>query len=296
MGQIAVRDSETAINTNASSKKAKAERSEWREYGFFLIKLAVIVLIFRSIIFSPFNIPSESMQPRLLIGDYLMVSKWPYGISRYSLPFTPNLFKGRVFESLPERGDVVVFKGPGERNNVDFIKRAIGLPGDVISMEMGVLKINGVAVKKEAMPDFVTPVTQGMRDAAALDNRSSVCWRREFEEAAKGGGTQCRYRRFRETLPNGKSYEILDIADAQHADDIAPIVVPDGEILFMGDNRDNSADSRKADNGEWIGTIPVENIVGRAQFIWFSTDGTARWALPWTWFSAMRTERMGEGF
>jgi signal peptidase I len=209
---------------------------------------------------------------------------------------SPNLFEGRIFGSLPERGDIVVFKGPGDRSNVDFIKRAIGMPGDVISMEMGVLKINGVAVKKEAMADFVTPVTRGMRDSAALANRPSPCWRPEFEEAAKGGGTQCRYRRFRETLPNGKSYQVLDIAEAQTADDIAPIVVPDGHILFMGDNRDNSADGRQPDNGEWIGTIPVENIVGRAQVMWFSTDGSARWLLPWTWFSAARWSRIGEGF
>jgi signal peptidase I len=295
-GQNGVSDQETIINSNASGGKPKVERMEWREYGKFLIKLAAIVLVFRSVIFTPFNIPSESMQPRLLIGDYLLVAKWPYGISRYSLPFTPPLFEGRIFGSLPERGDVVVFKGPGERSNVDFIKRAIGLPGDVVSMEAGVLKIDGVAVKKDVMPDFITPVTQGMRDSAALENRSSPCWRSEFEEPAKGGGTVCRYRRFRETLPNGKSYEILDIADAQAADDIAPIVVPDGQILFMGDSRDNSADSRKPNNGEWIGTIPIDHIVGRAQFTWFSTDGSARWMLPWTWFSAMRPDRMGKGF
>ena len=114
---------------------AQQPKSEWREYGTFLIKLALIVVIFRSLILSPFNIPSESMQPRLLIGDYLLVAKWPYGYSKYSLPFAPDLFSGRIFGSLPERGDVVVFRGPGERDNVDFIKRAIGLPGDVISMK-----------------------------------------------------------------------------------------------------------------------------------------------------------------
>jgi signal peptidase I len=296
MGPTRWRGLQMVKNSNASTSEAKAARMEWREYGTFLLKLAAIVLIFRSIIFTPFNIPSESMQPRLLIGDYLLVAKWPYGISRYSLPFTPPLFKGRIFGSLPERGDVVVFKGPGERSNVDFIKRAIGLPGDVISMDGGILKIDGVPVPRQRLADFVTPVTQGMRDSAAMENRSSPCWRSEFEEPAKDGGTQCRYRRYRETLPNGKSYDILDIADAQSADDIAPIVVPDGQILFMGDSRDNSADGRKADNGEWIGTIPVDHIVGRAQFTWFSTDGSARWMLPWTWFSAMRPDRIGKGF
>jgi signal peptidase I len=296
IGHQGVTDSEKPVNSNAHLATPKAEPSEWREYGKFLFKLAAIVLIFRTAVFAPFNIPSESMQPRLLIGDYLLVAKWPYGFSRYSLPFHVPLFEGRILDSLPERGDVVVFKGPGERSNVDFIKRAIGLPGDVIAMRTGVLEINGVPVKMKRLPDFVTPVTQGMRDAAALNNRPSPCWRPEFEEPGKDGGTQCRYRHFLETLPNGRSHEILDIADAQSADDIEPILVPEGQILFMGDSRDNSADSRKPDNGEWIGLIPAEHIVGRAQFTWFSTDGSARWLLPWTWFSAARPERMFKGF
>ena len=113
----------------------------------FLLKLAAIVLIFRSFVFAPFNIPSESMQPRLLIGDYLFVSKWPYGVSRYSLPFSPPLFEGRLFDSLPERGDVVVVRAPGD-GNVDYIKRVIGLPGDVVQMRAGTLEINGKPVKK----------------------------------------------------------------------------------------------------------------------------------------------------
>ena len=290
-------DSKSAINSNAPLDGAKPQSNEWREYGLFLLKLAAIVLIFRSLIFSPFSIPSESMQPRLLIGDYLLVSKWPYGISRYSLPLSPDLFEGRIFGSLPERGDVVVFKGPGERSNIDFIKRTIGLPGDVIAMRAGVLEINGVPVKMQKLPDFVTPITQGMIDAATLANRPSACVLKQYEETGTDGTTRnCRYRRFMETLPNGRSYEILDIADAQNADDIEPFVIPEGQVLFMGDNRDNSADGRKADNGEWIGLIPVENIVGRAQVSWFSTDGSASWLLPWTWFSAARWDRMGKGF
>lgn len=271
-------------------------KSEWREYGTFLIKLALIVVIFRSFILSPFNIPSESMHPRLLIGDYLLVAKWPYGYSKYSLPFAPNLFSGRIFGSLPERGDVVVFRGPGERDNVDFIKRAIGLPGDVISMKEGVLHINGTPVKREKMPDWLVPVTENMRDATALEGGSSPCWRAEYEEKLAGGEVRCRYRRFKETLPNGRSYESLDIADGQQVDDIEPIVVPEGHLLMMGDNRDRSADSRRTDDGVWIGLVPIENVVGRAQIMMFSTDGTARWLLPWTWLSATRWDRIGGGF
>jgi signal peptidase I len=269
--------------------------SEWREYGFFLFKLAAIVLLFRSLVFAPFNIPSESMQPRLLIGDYLLVAKWPYGFSRYSIPFSPDLFKGRILGSLPERGDVVVFKGP-QTDGVDYIKRAIGLPGDVVQMRAGVLEINGKAVKKERMADFVTPVTQGMRDAAYLEGSRYVCWKPELEEDAPDGGKQCRYRRFRETLPGGRSYEILDLADAERGDDTEAFVIPEDHVFFMGDNRDRSADSRFPADGRAIGIVPAENIVGRAQVMMFSTDGSARWLMPWTWFSAARADRIGEGF
>jgi signal peptidase I len=269
--------------------------AEWREYGFLLIKLAIITLLFRSLLFSPFNIPSESMLPRLLIGDYLVVSKWAYGYSKYSFPFSPDFFDGRIFGSLPKAGDVVVFKGP-KTNGVDYIKRAIGLPGDIIQMKAGRLIINGKPVKRDKLPDFVTPVTQGMRDAAAREGTYLPCWRAEFEEIAPDGGKQCRYRRYRETLPNGRSYEILDIADLQRGDDTEMFVVPEGHVFFMGDNRDRSADSRFPADGLSIGFVPVENIVGRAQVIMFSTDGSANWFLPWTWFSAARADRIGGGF
>jgi signal peptidase I len=279
----------------AAADESKSGASEWREYGIFLLKLAAIVLIFRSFIFAPFNIPSESMHPRLLIGDYLFVSKWPYGYSRYSIPFAPPLFDGRIFGGLPDRGDVVVVRAPGDAN-VDYIKRVIGLPGDVIQMRAGVLEINGKAVKKERVADFVTPVTQGMRDAAALEGSPYPCFRQQYEEPAKGGGTQCRYPQYRETLPEGRSYLSLDIEPYQRGDDTDPIVVPDGQLLLMGDNRDRSADSRYPADGVWIGLVPTENLIGRAQFVVFSTDGSARWLLPWTWFSAARWDRIGKGF
>ncbi len=297
-------ESEKSVNSNAPTDTDKAGGNEWREYGLFLLKLAAIVLIFRSLIFSPFNIPSESMQPRLLIGDYLMVSKWPYGFSRYSLPGAPNLFSGRIFGSLPERGDIVVFRPPGKKD--DYIKRAIGMPGDIIQMRGGILHINGKAVPKKRIADAIIPVTQNMIDAADQDRMKGLnatpCWQQQFPEyksfetISANGDRVCRYPQYRETLPNGVSYNILDLADDPIRDDTAPIIVPEGHVLFMGDNRDRSADGRKPDDGEWIGPVPVENIVGRAQFMWFSTDGNARWLLPWTWFSAARWERMGTGF
>lgn len=276
---------------------AATAQSEWREYGSFLLKLALFVFILRSFIVSPFNIPSESMQPRLLIGDYLLVAKWPYGYSKHSLPLSLPLIPGRIFASQPARGDVVVFKAPMS-NNTDYIKRVIGLPGDVIQMRNGVVELNGVAIKKERIADLVIPVTQNMRDTADLDRNPFPCWRPEMEEAAPGGGTQCRYPRFRETLPEGRSYDILDLENGLEGDNTEPFVVGEGDLFLMGDNRDRSADSRWTpfDKPGAIGIVPQENLVGRALVSVFSTDGSSHWLLPWTWFTAARWERIGKGF
>lgn len=289
-------DQTNGLDADASSASATGKSSsEWREYGTFLLKLALFVFILRSFIVSPFNIPSESMQPRLLIGDYLLVAKWPYGYSKYSLPFSLPIIPGRIFASQPARGDVVVFKAPPTMRD-DYIKRVIGLPGDVIQMRGGILEINGVAVKKERIADFVIPVTENMKDAAALEGTPFPCWRPDFEEPAKGGGTQCRYPRYVETLPEGRSYEILDIDSGLPGDDTEAFVVGEGELFLMGDNRDRSADSRFPADGKAIGIVPQEYLVGRALVSVFSTDGSSRWLLPWTWFSAARPERIGQGF
>lgn len=269
--------------------------SEWREYGSFLLKLALFVFILRSFIVSPFNIPSESMQPRLLIGDYLLVAKWPYGYSRYSLPFSLPLIPGRIFASEPERGDVVVFKAPPTLKD-DYIKRVIGLPGDVIQMRNGILEINGVAVKKERIADLVIPVTANMTEAAELEGTPFPCWRPDFEETSKAGVRQCRYPRYAETLPSGRQYDILDLDSGLPGDDSEAFVVGEGEIFLMGDNRDRSADSRFPADGKAIGIVPQENLVGKALVTVFSTDGSSRWLLPWTWFSAARPDRIGKGF
>ncbi len=283
-----------SVQGNSADISGKSA-SEWREYGTFLLKLALFVFILRSFIVSPFNIPSESMQPRLLIGDYLLVAKWPYGYSKYSLPFSLPLIPDRVFASEPKRGDVVVFKAPPSLKD-DYIKRVIGLPGDVIQMRAGALEINGVAVKKERIADLVIPVTDNMKEAASLEGTQFPCWRQDFEEPAKNGGTQCRYPRYKETLPEGKSYEILDLDDALPGDDTEAFVVGEGKLFLMGDNRDRSADSRFPADGKAIGIVPQEYLVGRALVTVFSTDGSSRWLLPWTWFSAARPERIGQGF
>lgn len=288
--------------------------SEWREYGSFLLKLALFVFILRSLIVSPFNIPSESMQPRLLIGDYLLVAKWPYGYSEHSISLPNRVIRWfstigvdakdisdpsksgfRIFASQPARGDVVVFKAPPTLRD-DYIKRVIGLPGDVIQMRNGVLEINGVAVRKERIADFIIPVTDNMKDAAALEGTPFPCYKPNFEERAISGGSQCRYPRYIETLPGGRSYEILDLEEGRPGDDTQAFLVGEDEVFLMGDNRDRSADSRFPADGKAIGIVPQKYLVGRALVSVFSTDGSARWLLPWTWFSAARFDRIGQGF
>ena len=272
-------------------------KSETRETLTFLLKLAVIVLIFRSFIFSPFSIPSESMLPRLLIGDYLFISKWNYGYSRWSLPFGVPLIPGRILARDPARGDVVVFRGP-PGDDVDVIKRVIGLPGDTIQMRNGQLILNGTAVPKERVADFILPISPNY---PAADDVNGKCDTAHLETGADGKQV-CRYQRFRETLPGGRSYDVLDAAQTE-ADNTGVYTVPAGTVFVMGDNRDNSADSRfpapaDAMPGEPVGMgyVPMDRIQGKAVVGFFSTDGSASWLLPWTWFTAARWSRIGEGF
>ncbi|MEJ7934944.1 signal peptidase I [Sphingobium sp. AN558] len=276
-------------------------KSETKDFFWFLAKLALFVFVLRSFIASPFNIPSESMQPRLLIGDYLLVAKWPYGYSRYSLPFSIPLIPGRIFAATPRRGDVVVFKAPPSQKS-DYIKRVIGLPGDMISVRSGTVYLNGTAIPKKKVADLVIPVSANMIEAAAREGSPSPCYRPDFEQPAPGGGKQCRYPQFRETLPAGqdypaKSYNVLDLVQDGAADDRDTVLVPEGHLFMMGDNRDRSADSRfPAIEGGGIGLVPEKNLVGKAMISVFSTDGSANWLLPWTWITAARWNRIGEGF
>ncbi|HSG34960.1 MAG TPA: signal peptidase I [Sphingomonadaceae bacterium] len=252
-------------------------------FGLFLVKLIAIVLVIRIFIFAPFSIPSESMLPRLINGDHLIASKWNYGYSNNSLPFNLKPFpEGRIFASQPERGDIVIFKHP--LDGIDYIKRVIGLPGDQIQMRGGVLFINGEPVKKERIADFVV---------ATSPNTS--CHRTGAREQTGADGTRlCRYVQFRETLPNGVSYNVVDFG-ATMEDDTPIFTVPQGELFLMGDNRDNSQDSRRnAVRGGWIGMVPQDNLVGKAQFMMWSTDGGASWLLPWTWFTNTRWSRIGD--
>ncbi len=244
----------------------------------------LIALALRSFLVEPFNIPSGSMIPRLLVGDYLFVSKWSYGYSRYSFPLGIVPIEGRILGSAPTRGDVAVFKDPKD-NSTDFIKRVIGLPGDQIQMRGGVLFINGTAVPKVREADFVVP--QSGNDDCSRDHATG-------NQAIRGtsGEMVCSYPRFRETLPNGRSYDVIDLGMTQQ-DNTDTYLVPAGHYFMMGDNRDDSEDSRFSMPEGGIGYVPEANLVGHARVLWFSLDGNEHWYEPWTWPGAIRWSRIG---
>jgi signal peptidase I len=242
------------------STEGKRREGGLAEGGRVVFHALLIALVIRTLLFQPFNIPSGSMKATLLIGDYLFVSKYSYGYSHYSLPLSPPLFPGRVFGSMPERGDVVVFRLPKD-DSTDYIKRVIGLPGDRIKMIDGMLYINGSAVKRERVSDFIDD---------------------------ENGGSE-RVRRWRETLPNGVTYQTLDLQDNGFLDNTQEYVVPAGHYFMMGDNRDNSTDSRVLSA---VGYVPFENLVGKAQIIFFSIgDGEPAWHI-WSWPWSVRWSRL----
>ncbi len=241
-------------------KKQAASGGGIAEAVKVVIHALILAVLVRTLLFQPFNIPSGSMKETLLIGDYLFVSKYAYGYSRFSLPFAPDLFSGRIWAGIPERGDIAVFKLPRD-SSTDYIKRVIGLPGDRIQMIGGVLHINGEAVKRARIDDFVETTP---------------------------GGHSIAVPRFRETLPNGVSYAILDLTPNGQADNTLEFRVPAGHYFMMGDNRDNSTDSRFPS----VGFVPDENLIGRAEILFFSVDeGTRGWEF-WRWPQTLRYDRL----
>lgn len=224
-----------------------------------ILQALVLALVIRTFLFQPFSIPSGSMRPTLLEGDYLFVSKWSYGFSRHSLPFSPNLFSGRVWGSQPKRGDVVVFKFP-PNPTLDYIKRVIGLPGDTIQMKAGQLFINGIGVPREKVGQIDNP------DITEVNRPVDV---------------------YRETMSNGVSYDTLDLTANGIGDDTREFVVPPAHYFMMGDNRDNSTDSRFT-----VGFVPEENLVGKANIIFFSIADGASPLEIWKWPSDMRPSRL----
>jgi signal peptidase I len=228
-----------------------------------VVYAVVFAVVVRTFLYEPFNIPSGSMIPTLLVGDYLFVSKFSYGYSKHSLPFSPPLFKGRLFGSEPERGDVAVFKLPLD-NETDYIKRIIGLPGDKIQVVAGVLHVNGKAVKRRRVGDYPGD-SSGQRSAVQYD----------------------------ETLPDGPVHRIIETqGDFGQLDNTPVYAVPKGHYFAMGDNRDSSLDSRVLDH---VGFVPAENLVGRAEFLFYSTNGKARIWEVWKWPITVRYERLLNG-
>ncbi len=249
--------------------------------GIFWLVLAV--LGFHSLVAKPFYIPSESMMPNLLVGDRLVVSKYPYGYSYVTPTFHILPFmQGRLFGSVPERGDIVILTPTDIRS--DYIKRVIGLPGDTIEMHGGILYLNGRQVQREKL---------GIR---ALKVDGNLTCDKDHYPGALGrnaaGEAVCNVEIVRETLPNGKSYDTIDIGPTR-ADNFPAVRIPAGHVWLMGDNRDNSADSRFSLAQQGLGgPVPVENIGGRAEFITFSLDGNASWN-PLSWFGSFRSGRAG---
>ncbi|MDM7255274.1 MAG: signal peptidase I [Paracoccus sp. (in: a-proteobacteria)] len=230
----------------------------------------IIAGVFRTLFFQPFYIPSGSMKDTLLIGDFLFVNKMAYGYSAYSCPFALCPINGRILASEPERGDVVVFRHPTA--NVDYIKRLIGLPGDRVQMQDGRLYINGEAVKVEPAGTFSeVKAPQGPQGSLPLCANDPV-----------PPGGQCDKQRFTETLPNGRSHVILNIMDGWGADNTPEFTVPEGQYFFMGDNRDNSLDSRISPMARGLGFVPAEYLIGRADRVVFSSAGKSL-LFFWTW-------------
>ncbi len=224
-----------------------------------IVQALLLALVIRTLLFQPFSIPSGSMRPTLLEGDYLFVTKWAYGYSKHSLPFSPPLFEGRIWGSEPERGDVVVFKFPPDPS-LDYIKRVIGMPGDTVQMREGQLFLNGEAVPRELVDE--------------LDNPDITEMARPVEV-------------WRETLPNGISYDTLDLSPNSIGDNTREFQVPEGHYFMMGDNRDNSTDSRFS-----VGYVPADHLVGRANIIFFSMSGGASPLEIWRWPTELRFSRL----
>ena len=242
-------------------KKGKSGGNETFEIIKTIFFALLIAFVLRVLLFQPFTIPSASMEPNLYEGDYIVVSKWSYGYSKHAIPFSPPVFEGRIFAQEPRRGDIVVFKLPRD-NRTDYIKRLIGLPGDRVQMINNVLHINGEPVRDVVISQADAQNMYGMPIIKA-----------------------------RETLPGGKTFTIQDYGPGNEADDTRVFEVPEGYYFMMGDNRDNSVDSRFDESANGVGLVPAENLIGKAEIILFSwKPGASLWN-PVSWFSKVQPSR-----
>ena len=254
---------QAAADTGESEGPGMTAMQELVEIIKTVVYALAIALFLRVLFFQPFTIPSASMEPNLYEGDYIIVSKFSYGYSHHSIPFSPHLFSGRLLERPAHRGDVVVFKLPRD-GHTDYIKRVIGLPGDRIQMRKGLLYLNGVQVPRVPLASVTEDTGYGYARSVA---------------------------RYRETLPGGKSYITDDFGTDNDLDNTDVFRVPAGHYFMMGDNRDNSSDSRVAPEAGGVGYVPAENLVGRAQIILLSWNPGASLLKPWTWVMNARPSR-----
>ncbi|MBV9527242.1 signal peptidase I [Sphingomonas sp.] len=276
--------SSTADDGASAPKPEKTETAG--SLARFLLSIALIAWAMRSLFIQPFSIPSGSMLPALFIGDYIAVSKWPYGYSRYSFPWSFPPINGRIFAGLPKRGDVVVFHLPSE--NADLVKRVIGLPGDTVEVRGGALILNGRIVPRRPLSPVAMPISPNSPCRVIPPAQPDV--------VERGGHPYCLYPALLESLPGGPSYTVLDQVDASAGDNFGPAKVPAGRLFLMGDNRDDSLDSRFPTDEGGVDMLPLEDVIGRAQLTFWSTDGSASYVKPWTWFTALRARRIGNGY
>ncbi|HEY8434691.1 MAG TPA: signal peptidase I [Sphingomicrobium sp.] len=276
------------MRSSASSRAAATENKPESAWGLarFFAGLIFLTWAFRSFIIQPFDIPSGSMLPTLYIGDYLVVAKWPYGFSRFSFPFGFPSFEGRIMGATPHRGDVVVFRHPTE--DADLIKRVIGVPGDTIGVVNGTVILNGKPLPLTPVPPADVPLTPNSPCKVVSPAVPTL--------VGSAAGSACRYRAFVETLPGGPSHIVLDQVSDGPADNFGPVRVPAGAVFLMGDNRDDSLDSRFSTDVGGVGMVPVDHLIGRALVTFWSTDGSASYWKPWTWFTAVRASRIGNGY
>ena len=289
------------------SKKPKNRMREWFDTLFYGILIAIA---FRSLFLEPFNIPSGSMIPSLHIGDHIFVTKWSYGYSRYSFPFGSwHLWNGRLFGREPQVGDVIVFRNP-VNESFDYVKRLIGMPGDTIQVKSGRLYINGKMVeRRDARPYVVAVLPRSLRSIGYYQDNLAVKGNKVLVDGAPAdfdytieykSDRLCRTNpgmcgvfratKYVEVLPNGVEHDIIEFSDKEYLDNTVEFLVPDGHFFFMGDNRDNSNDSR-AD----VGFVPRENVLGRVWFVWYSHNYAAPMVSFWNWNSKMRWDRFGKG-